>query len=239
MVFFSKPGDNLGVILKRVSDLLAKSGLEVKPEKTRVVASTDGFDFLGWHFLVKPNGKFICMPSKDNYQAFRSKVKAIVNNSNYGAKVKAQKLAPVVRGWRKYHKFCDMYKYHLWGMEYDAFLKFNREKKQDQYSSKELVKKAFPTVKWKAAGFIKVKADRSPYDGDTLYWSKRNSALYDNHTAKALKRQDHTCGHCGHHFVDGEEVELHHIDGNHNNWKPKNLTAIHRSCHHYVHMSNR
>ncbi len=46
------------------------------------------------------NGKFRCVPSVDNFKVFRQKVKHIVNNSNYGATVKAEKLAPVVRGWR-------------------------------------------------------------------------------------------------------------------------------------------
>jgi hypothetical protein len=31
----------------------------------------------------------------DNFKAFRKKVKHIVNNSNYGATTKAEKLAPV------------------------------------------------------------------------------------------------------------------------------------------------
>ena len=179
MVFFLKPGDDPEVILRKLSDFLAERKLEVKPEKTKVVAATDGFDFLGWHFLVNPNGKFISTPSKENYQAFKSKVKTIVNNSNYGAKVKSRKLTPLIRGWRRYHQNCDMSKHSLWRMNHDTFQKFNQERKQDQYSSAELVKKAFPTVRWKVNRHVTVKGDRSPYDGDTLYWSKRNSALYD------------------------------------------------------------
>nr|MDZ8210213.1 HNH endonuclease [Nostoc sp. ChiSLP03a]MDZ8215910.1 HNH endonuclease [Nostoc sp. ChiSLP03a] len=34
-----------------------------------------------------------------------------------------------------------------------------------------------------------------------------------------------------------ERVHLHHIDGNHTNWKKNNLEAIHESCHDYIHMS--
>jgi hypothetical protein len=41
----------------------------------------------------------------DNFKAFRQKVKHIVNNSNYGAAVKAEKLAPIVRGWRNYNNW--------------------------------------------------------------------------------------------------------------------------------------
>ena len=74
------------------------------------------------------------------------------------------------------------------------------------------------------------------------YWSKRNSKYYDGATAKTLRKQSHSCGYCRLKFLDEEKVELHHIDGNHNNWDSKNLLAIHTkglpacSCHHYVHM---
>ena len=88
-------------ILAEVEEFLAKRGMEVSQKKTKVTASTDGFDFLGWHFYVqKNNGKFRSTPSTDNFKAFRAKVKHIVNNSNYGASTKVSKLAPVVRGWR-------------------------------------------------------------------------------------------------------------------------------------------
>ena len=237
MVVFLKSKDNALVILERISEFLAKRGLEVKQEKTKVVASTDGFDFLGWRFAVKPNGKFICTPSKDNYQAFKSKVKSIVNNSNYGSKVKAKKLAPVVRGWRRYHQYCDMSNHHLWDMANRAFAVFNKEPKNTRYTSKSLVEKAFPTVKWQVNKHVMVAGERSPYDGDTVYWAKRNSRLYDGTTARTLKRQGHRCAACGLTFMPGDRAELHHIDGNHNNWKPRNLEVLHSSCHHYEHMS--
>jgi len=82
--------------------------MNVSEKKTKLTATTDGFDFLGWHFKVQSNGRFRCVPSVDNFKAFRQKVKHIVNNSNYGSTAKAEKLAPVVRGWRNYHRFCKM-----------------------------------------------------------------------------------------------------------------------------------
>jgi 5-methylcytosine-specific restriction endonuclease McrA len=78
---------------------------------------------------------------------------------------------------------------------------------------------------------------RSPYDGDLIYWSQRNSKLYDGKTAELLRKQNHTCGYCGAKFLSDEKVHLHHIDGNHINWKPKNLLVVHESCHNYIHMS--
>ncbi|NER32845.1 MAG: RNA-dependent DNA polymerase [Oscillatoria sp. SIO1A7] len=238
MVVFLKPGDNASLILDNIKAFLAERTLEVNLKKTSVSAATDGFDFLGWNFRVKPNGKFICVPSKDNYRAFRGKVKSIVNNSNYGSKVKAQKLAPVVRGWRNYHKYCDMSNHTLHGQMTRAFVVFNKEKSNNRYTTKTLLDRAFPPVKWAGCKHVMVAGERSPYDGDVVYWSKRNSKLYDGATAKVLKRQDHRCEACGLSFMPGDKVELHHRDGNHNNWKPNNLEALHSSCHHYHHISN-
>jgi retron-type reverse transcriptase len=100
MVIILKPEDNATAILEKVSEFLAQRGMNVSEKKTKITAATDGFYFLGWHFKVQNNGKFRCVPSVDNFKAFRKKVKEIVNNSNYGAKIKAKKLAPLVRGWR-------------------------------------------------------------------------------------------------------------------------------------------
>jgi RNA-directed DNA polymerase len=83
--------------------------------------------------------------------------------------------------------------------------------------------------------FINVKGDYSPFNGDILYWSKRQSQLYDGATSKPLTLQNHKCGYCGLSFADGEKIHLHHLDGNHHNWKPKNLLAVHRSCHNLIH----
>ncbi len=118
-----------------------------------------------------------------------------------------------------------------------AFKVFNREKKQNRYTSKKLLNQAFPAVPYSENKFINVKGDKSPYDGDIAYWSARNSKLYDGQTSSALKRQNHSCAACGLKFTSEERVHLHHVDGNHENWKRDNLVAIHESCHDYLHMS--
>jgi len=239
MVIILRPEDDAAEILERISEFLRKRGMNVSQKKTKVTAATDGFDFLGWHFKVQKNGKFRCNPSVDNFKAFRKKVKHIVNNSNYGATTKAEKLAPVVRGWRNYHKFCKMdgSKLSLWFMSHRAFTVFNKETKQTRHTNKELVKKAFPAVSYSENKHVMVKGTKSPYDGDTAYWSERNSKLYFGETSIALKKQNHRCASCGLKFIDEERVHLHHIDGNHANWKKNNLEAIHESCHDYKHMS--
>jgi RNA-directed DNA polymerase len=239
MVIILKPKEDAQAILAKISEFLAARGMNVSEKKTKITATTDGFDFLGWHFKVQKNGKFRSTPSVENYKTFRKKVKAIVNNSNYGATTKAERLAPVVRGWRQYHKFCKMSgsRNSLWFIEMRTFSVFNKETKKDRYTSKQLLDKAFPTVAYSENKHINVKGEKSPYDGDMVYWSERNSKLYDGNTSKVLKRQNHACKACGMKFVGDERVHLHHVDGNHNNCKHNNLVAIHESCHDYIHMS--
>ena len=122
-------------------------------------------------------------------------------------------------------------------IENRAFKVFNKETKQNRYSSKKLLNQAFPSVSYAENKHVNVRGSKSPYDGDVQYWSERNSKLYDGATSKALKKQNHTCARCGYKLTSEERVHLHHIDGNHDNWKAKNLEALHESCHDYIHMS--
>jgi RNA-directed DNA polymerase len=148
-------------------------------------------------------------------------------------------LAPVVRGWRNYHRFCKMdgSRFSLYYIQHRAFKVFNQETKQNHQSSKKLLDKAFPSVSYSENKHVNVKGDKSPFDGDLTYWSERNSKLYAGATSIALKRQNHTCGYCGLKCLSDEKIHLHHVDGNHHNWKRNNLLAIHQSCHMLHHMS--
>ncbi len=240
MVYVLKPNDSAEQILAKVEEFLAERGMNVSQKKTKVTASTDGFNFLGWRFFVqKKNGKLRSTPSEDNFKAFQQKVKHIINNSNYGVETKVSKLAPIIRGWRNYHKYCKMdgSRFSLWHLSHRTFKVFLKQKTINRYQAKKMAKLAFPNVNFSENKFVNLKGNKSPFDGDINYWAKRNSILYDGTTAKTLRKQSHSCGHCGLKFLEGEKVELHHIDCNHNNWDGKNLLVVHRSCHHYTHMS--
>ncbi|MUG95600.1 HNH endonuclease [Scytonema sp. UIC 10036] len=239
MVIILKPKDDATKILDKISRFLGERGMNVSEKKTKLTATTNGFDFLGWHFKVQSNGKFRSTPSVDNFKTFRKKVKAIVGNSNIGATEKAARLAPVVRGWRNYHRYCNMNgsRLSLWHINNRAFKVFNQEAKQDRESVRKLINKAFPKVPHSENKHVNVKGEKSPFDGDIAYWSERNSKLYDGETSFALKRQNHICAACGLKLLSDERVQLHHIDGNHANWKKTNLIAVHESCHDYLHMS--
>ena len=238
MVFFLKPKDNAEKILEKVQQFLAERGMNISAEKTKTTRTTAGFDFLGWHFKVLGNGKYRCVPSEDNYEKFRKKIKAIVNNPALATAAKAKKLTPIVRGWRNYHRYCKMdgSRFNLWSLNHSTFVKFKKDKNKGKEEAARLVQEAFPAVPYSVNGYVMVKGKKSPYDDDLLYWSKRNSKLYSGETEKALKRQGYKCGQCGLYLDGNEKIHLHHIDGNHDNWKSKNLIAIHESCHDYIHM---
>jgi RNA-directed DNA polymerase len=85
---------------------------------------------------------------------------------------------------------------------------------------------------------IKVRGDKSPYDGDWLYWSARRGTYpgVGLLVGRLLKRQDGRCAHCGHYFLPGQDLlERHHKDGNRTNQARSNLELVHRHCHDAVH----
>jgi RNA-directed DNA polymerase len=157
-----------------------------------------------------------------------------------------QKLIPITKtrvqsssSWRQYHKYCKMdgSRNSLYYIESRAYTVFNKETKQNRYTTKKLIDIAFPSVPYSENKHTNVKGEKSPYDGDITYWSNRNSKLYYGATSKALKKQSHSCATCGLQFIGEERIHLHHVDGNHQNWNPKNLVAIHQSCHQFTHIS--
>ena len=230
-MFILKPKNDPKKLRIKIDQFLAIRGLEVKEAKTKLIASTEVFDFLGWHFKVKRNGKFISTPSDKNYRNLIKKVKTSLKDSRFKLEARIQKVASIIRGWRNYHKYCDMKNHDLWALRYWTWKFIRKQGRYNRQQTNEQKRKAFPPIPWTVNKFINVKGTKSPFDGDITYWSKRNSALYDSYTSRALKRQGHKCGDCSLAFMPGEKVELHHIDGNHNNWKTNNLIALHRSCH--------
>lgn len=92
--------------------MLAKRGLELSPEKTRIVHTTDGFDFLGFNIrqYEKPNSskrgwKLLITPSKESEKKIRKKLKEEwmkMVGASVGAVIK--RLNPIIRGWGNYFR---------------------------------------------------------------------------------------------------------------------------------------
>ncbi|HEY9606226.1 MAG TPA: group II intron reverse transcriptase/maturase [Allocoleopsis sp.] len=231
LVFICKPGTPLVKTLWDVRKFLLYRGLQIKQRKTRVVKSTDGFDFLGFYFAVKPNGKFISTPTKEATQKVKAKVKATMKDSRFTLEQRINKCGSIVRGWRNYNRHCDMSGHSLWSITYWTWKFIRKQGRYDRQGTNEAIKRAFPTVPWNVNTHINTKGDKSVFDGDLTYWARRENSKYSGTTASILKQQQHKCNACGLSFLSGDKVELHHIDGNHDNWKRSNLEVLHRHCH--------
>ena len=82
---------------------------------------------------------------------------------------------------------------------------------------------------------IKVRGDKSPYDGDLVYWSSRMGKHPEipKRTATLLKNQKGKCNHCGLMFRDGDQLNIDHIIplsvGGQDIYG--NLQLLHKHCH--------
>ncbi len=88
--------------------------------------------------------------------------------------------------------------------------------------------------------WIKVEGSRSPYDGDSNYWSTRMGDKYltlDPQKSRLMKIQKGRCALCGQHFKPGDVLEKHHKiqrkEGGNN--AEKNLELLHLHCHDQIH----
>ncbi len=90
-------------------------------------------------------------------------------------------------------------------------------------------------VSCSSTDYVKVKGDKSPYDGDLVYWSSRLGTHPEmpNRKAKLLKQQKGKCPWCGLNFQDWDVLETDHIIpkalGGRDEYK--NLQLLHRHCH--------
>ena len=86
-----------------VVEFLAKRGLVLSPEKTRVTHIRKGFDFLGWN-IRKYNGKLLMKPSKTNVKTHLDKIREVIKANKSAKQANLIKLLnPILRGWANYH----------------------------------------------------------------------------------------------------------------------------------------
>jgi RNA-directed DNA polymerase len=82
---------------------------------------------------------------------------------------------------------------------------------------------------------IKVKGNKSPFDGDWSYWATRMGYHPDlpANKAKLLRQQKGKCAYCGLYFRDGDVLEKDHIipkaQGGMDTYA--NMQLLHRHCH--------
>lgn len=106
--------------LEQVRNVLAGLGLELHPEKTRIVdlrQGREGFDFLGCHFHARVSGRLLergvrryylqRWPSQRSMKRVRQKVRERTGRNRVGVKdirVLIAELNPIIRGWGNYFR---------------------------------------------------------------------------------------------------------------------------------------
>jgi RNA-directed DNA polymerase len=222
-----------------------------------------GFDFLGFHIQQYKVGKFsskqgfktIITPSKKALKEHNNKVGNIIEqHKNAPKEALIARLNPVITGWCNYYKtVCSQDTFEL-----ADFVTFHQ---LFGWADKRHRSKKAAAAEWKKSGtrnwvfvsndgqelkrhdatpitrHVKVRGDKSPYDGDWVYWSKRRGEYPGTMPllADLLKSQTGKCSHCNMYFTSESLIEIHHVDGNHKNNKRTNLKAVHRHCHDIIH----
>jgi len=119
-VILCRMRDEAETALDLVGEILTDLGLELHPDKTRIVnlrEGREGFDFLGCHFHARVSGRLLergirryylhRWPSARSMKRVRAKVKALTGRNRNGAKdvrVLIRDLNPVLRGWGTYFR---------------------------------------------------------------------------------------------------------------------------------------
>ena len=80
---------------------------------------------------------------------------------------------------------------------------------------------------------VKVQGNRSPYDGDWVYWSIRQGRhpSASPRLARLLKTQQGRCRYCRLFFQHDDRIEVDHINSDHKDSRYANLQALHGHCH--------
>jgi RNA-directed DNA polymerase len=124
---------------RRATAILGELGLELHPDKTRVVdlrEGAEGFDFLGCHFHARVSGRLLergirryylhRWPSLRSMKRARARVKALTSRSQVGADLPLviERLNLYLRGWGNYfrtgnaaNKFRQLDRYVVWRLQ--------------------------------------------------------------------------------------------------------------------------
>jgi group II intron reverse transcriptase/maturase len=95
-----------------LADYLRRTtGLELSPEKTKVTAMTNGFEFLGFHVTMRWDKRYGYSPRVEIPKAkaadLRRKVKQLAGRNTLPSLGEAlQEINPILRGWANYYRYC-------------------------------------------------------------------------------------------------------------------------------------
>ncbi|MFP4100169.1 group II intron reverse transcriptase/maturase [Coleofasciculus sp.] len=205
--------------------------------------------------------KTIIKPSKEAIERHLKKIDDIIQrNKNSSQEKLISVLNPIIRGWSTYYSTVSS-KRDLDKIDSIVFQKlrgwafFRRSRNQN---NTEVISNYWGVNRglgWKfitpdnkyclekhsqtpIKGHIKVKGQRSLFDGDCVYWDKRLSSYpgLKKTTRSLLKRQNGKCNECGLSLTMDDMIETYHRDGNRSKNKLGNLELLHGHCHDIKHI---
>jgi len=210
------------------------------------------FHLLGFKTIIKP--------SKEGVKRHYQKIKEMVDRHKSSSQIDLMKdLIPVIWGWAGYYKTVSSKKtFNV--LDNRVFNKlWVWAKRRHPLKSKSWVYHRY----WHKRGgkgiafsigsmgendyrlrahaempierHVKVQGNRSPFDGDWIYWSSRlgKHPLVKGSKARLLKYQKGKCRRCGLLFKSEDLMETDHIIPKHQGGKDSwsNLQLLHRHCH--------
>jgi RNA-directed DNA polymerase len=209
----------------------------------------------------KPRGfKTIIKPSEKKIQHHSEQLaKTIEAHKSAKQKSLIGRLNPIIKGWTNYYSTV-VSKEIFSRMSHELYQKLRRwcNRRHPNKNQEWIHQKYWQTVKgdnWvfaarekgqitmhlikhpetKIVRHIKVQGERSPYDGDWIYWGTRmgRSPEIKKRVARLLKEQKGKCAHCERAFKHGDLLEVDHITpkSKGGNDISGNLQLLHRHCH--------
>ncbi|NES71109.1 MAG: group II intron reverse transcriptase/maturase, partial [Okeania sp. SIO2D1] len=198
-----------------------------------------GFDFLGftvrqWKIKSTEKGfKTLIKPSSKSIKTHYRKLAGICDkHKNASTKALIAKLNPVIRGWTNYYSAVVSYKTFskIDSLVWKRLWRWANRRHPNK-SATWVKEKYFPSIgtrNWilndgeyilnqhqdvPIQRHIKVKGNKSPYDGDWTYWSSRigKHPGVRKEVTTLLKRQKNKCAFCGLTFRPTDLMEVDHI----------------------------
>ena len=211
-------------------------------------------EILGYDTLITPSRK----ASKVHQEAIG---RLITKHRSSPQAALIKDLNPVIRGWTSYFANSDAQTVgHLSKQDYLTYLKLRRWAKRRCGNISNSHAKYWKTIggnNWvfatktgeanplrllshkefgsSSTDYVKVKGDKSPFDGDSVYWSIRLGTHPEmpSRKAKLLNQQKGKCTWCELRFQEWDVMEVDHkipraLSGK-DEWN--NLQLLHRHCH--------
>jgi RNA-directed DNA polymerase len=201
---------------------------------------------LGFKTIIKPNKKKIALH-------IESIGKTIDSYKTAPQEALIRKLNPIIRGWSNYYSTviskrafsnCDYIlrsQLRAWARYRTGNFNFKTLNKYWNYIEDRLTFSTKGGIRLTAHSdtpikrHIKVRGNKSYFDGDLLYWSTRKGVHPElpNRVAFLLKKYKGRCFECGLMFVGDDLIEVDHTISKQDGGKDKfdNLQPLHRHCH--------